>query len=449
MAKITWQEIEQNRDNMLDQICKKNADFDRIKKEGDIESIKECANTLNALNSQFKPFSDLAIIREAFDLLKNGKALNYIIDTIQTVHLGDKSLCKVMILSFVSTIISNTSGIQPKLTGSSGKGKSHLAETIYFLLPDEYKDVGSISAKSLYRAEHLKLGTVFFCDDIKMTDDLDSTLKRSMGNFQQPTPHITLIKENEYKKMFIPARFVWWITSVETDFTDELINRLYDNNVDESKKLDILVAKQVFTHDSNIGETHQTLVCRAVFSILKLNEFRVELPYGENIVWHNPGDRRSPGRFKALIQAFAALNCMKRAEKDGVIFASIEDFKSAKELYEVNNETQTIKLTKKELKLVEYIINKKKYLSINDIVAGFFKEDGSPFTYHGIRKTIIGEPSKGKKGLLDKVPGMQTLHIGSETKYKIQGLDLPKGDAVSLMGGVSMLNEIIRVEASA
>jgi hypothetical protein len=449
MSKITLQEIEQKHDNLLDQICKKNADFDRIKKEGKTDEIEECANTLNALNSQFKPFSDLAIIREAFDLLKNGKALDYIINTIQTVHLGDESLCKVMILSFVSTIISNTSGIQPKLTGNSGKGKSHLAETIYFLLPDEYKDAGSISAKSLYRAEHLKLGTVFFCDDIQMKEDLDSTLKRSMGNFQQPTPHITLTKENEFKKMFIPARFVWWITSVETDFSDELVNRLYDNNVDESKEMDIAVAKQVFTHDSNIGETHKTLVCRAVFSILKLNEFRIELPYGENIVWHNPGDRRNPGRFKALIQAFAALNCMRRVEKDGVIFAGLEDFKSAKVLYEINNETQTIKLTKRELRLVEYMIKNNKYLSINEIVAGFRKEDGSPFTYHGIRKAILGEPNKVKKGLLDKVPGMQVLQVGSETKYRIPGLDIPKGDAVSLRGGVSMLHEIIQVEASA
>ncbi len=462
MAKITLQEIEQNRDKLLDQICKLNADFEQVKKEGKIEPIKECANTLNALNIQFKPFSDLTIIREAFDLLNNGKALDYIIDTIQTVHLGDESLCKVMILSFVSTIISNTSGIQPKLTGSSGKGKSHLAETIYFLLPDEYKDAGSISAKSLYRAEHLKVGTVFFCDDIQMKEDLDSTLKRSMGNFQQPTPHITLVKENEYKKMYIPARFVWWITSVETDFSSELVNRLYDSNVDESKELNDLVASHTFTHDSGICETHNTKVCRSIFSIIKMNEFRVDLPYGKNINWINTEDRRNPGRFKALIQAFAALKYIRRVEsEDGVILASLEDYYSAKELYEVNKETQTAKLTKVELKLVEYMVannmshqkddteSKPKYLSINDIVKGFHKEDGKSYTYEAIRNLIAGVPNKGKMGLLDKVPGMQVIKEGSESKYRILSFDLPSGDAVRLGGGVSLMNEMIRFEPKA
>ncbi|MDD2836053.1 MAG: hypothetical protein PHY05_07865, partial [Methanothrix sp.] len=157
--KLTYADIVQKREDLSNQIIKTTAEFKDEQTRKNTDLFKECAIKLKKLNNQFKPFKDLSIIKEALDLLENNKALDYIIDTIQTVHLGDTSLCKVMVLSFVSTIISNTSGIQPKLTGSSGKGKSHLAETIYFLLPDEYKDEGSLSAKSLYRAGHLKLGT--------------------------------------------------------------------------------------------------------------------------------------------------------------------------------------------------------------------------------------------------------------------------------------------------
>jgi len=92
---------------------------------------------------------------------------------------------------------------------------------------------------------------------------------------------------------------------------------------------------------------------------------------------------------------------------------------------------------------------KPQYLSINDIVTGFHKENGSSYTYHAIRKIILGESNKGKKGLLDKVPGMQVSQVGSETKYRISSLDLPKGDVVSLKGGISMMNEVLRFEAEA
>lgn len=170
-------------------------------------------------------FKDPSIEEKALEIMRTGNPMDYIIGVYNKIHVGDTYLGKIMLLSIACQSAISSDGIQPKLTGSSGKGKTHAAKAMFHLIPDlEYKMMGSLSAKTLFYKPDIMPGTIIFTDDVKISEDLDSTLKQAMSNFQEPTIHRTVIKQG-YSELTIPPRTVFWMTSVNTDFSDELINR--------------------------------------------------------------------------------------------------------------------------------------------------------------------------------------------------------------------------------
>jgi len=150
-----------------------------------------------------------------------------------------------MLLSLASQSALTTEGIQPKLSGEPGKGKTHAATSMFHLIPDVgYKMEGSLSAKSLFYDPDLMPGTIIFSDDVRISDELEDTLKRAMANFQRSTLHKTLDRQLQLRTLAIPPRTVFWMTSVSSPFSRELNSRLYDVNVDESPEADEAVTEQ-------------------------------------------------------------------------------------------------------------------------------------------------------------------------------------------------------------
>jgi hypothetical protein len=296
------------------------------------------------------------------------------------------------------------------------------------LIPDVgYKLAGSLSAKSMYYYPDLKPGTVIFSDDIRINADLEDTLKRAMANFQQVTMHRVITREG-YKELEIPERIAWWLTSVDSPFSDELLNRLFGLDVDDSVDQDEAVTKQQLERakygDVALPEDDDVKVCRAIIHEVKKKLFKVIIPYSDLIDWKGAGDRRNLPRFLDLIRGFAALRFMQRIEfSDNEILASLKDFEDAKALYEQGKVGLSTKLTKAELKLVTWMVGKDR-LSINDIVEKYLKPNGGQYTSEAIRKTLEGK--RGGKGLTDKVPGMMVHGSGGkgdEKKYEIPSFE--------------------------
>jgi hypothetical protein len=322
----------------------------------------------------------------------------------------------------------NSEGLQPKLSGASGKGKTHAAKAMFHLIPDVgYKLEGSLSAKSMYYYPDLKPGTVIFSDDIRINADLEDTLKRAMSNFQQPTLHRTVTREG-YAELEIPKRIAWWLTSVENPYGDELLNRLFGLDVDDSVDQDEAVTKQQLERakygDVALPEDDDVKVCRAIINEVKKKLFKVIIPYSDYIVWKGAGDRRNLPRFLDLIKGFAALRFMQRTEIfDDEILASLKDFEDAKALYEQGKTGLATKLTKAEQRLVGWMVGKGP-LSINDIVKEYLKPNGGQYTSEAIRKMLEGK--RDGKGLTDKVPGM-LVHgsggKGDEKRYEIPSFE--------------------------
>lgn len=389
-----------------------------------IESLKRKMDQLDNLAE----IEDPAIKKKALYILRNGDPVEYILGVYSRLHVGDVQIGKVLLLSIANQSVLNSEGLQPKLSGASGKGKTHAAKAMFHLIPDVgYKLEGSLSAKSMYYFPDLKSGTVIFSDDIRINADLEDTLKRAMSNFQQPTLHRTIIRES-YAELEIPERIAWWLTSVENPYGDELLNRLFGLDVDDSVDQDEAVTRQQLERakhgDVALPEDDDVKVCRAIIHAVKKRLFKVMVPYSDYIVWKGAGDRRNLPRFLDLIKGFAALRFMQRPEIfDDEILASLKDFEDAKTLYEQGETGLATKLTKAELRLVSWMVGKDP-LSINDIVKGYLKPNGGQYTSEAIRKTLEGK--RDGKGLIDKVPGM-LVHgsggKGDEKRYEVQSFE--------------------------
>ncbi len=391
---------------------------------------------INRLNKKLEN-CNLDIYKRAFDILENQDPIAFIIKVYNNLHLGDTAIGKVLLLAIANTVILNSEGLQPKLSGESGKGKTHAANAMYHLIPNEaYKREGSLSAKSLFYDPDMVDGMIFFSDDIKMNDDLDSTFKTSMTNFQKNTTHNTLDKDHKYKKTQLPKRICWWLTAVNTDYSDELINRLFDLSIDDSAAMDKEVARKIFDNAEDgveeLPESEEVHICRAIIGIIKRQLFKVKIPFGRSIEWNVPGDRRNPSRFKALVYGFAVFRHLQRdQDKDGFTMASKQDFLDTKALYEEGKACQVSKLTKAELKLVTWMRDQHRALTINEIVDGYRKGNGERYSYQAIKKLVLGEPYKSKKGLIDKV-SMRVSENQRDTRYHIEEFREFKGEAVTL-----------------
>lgn len=436
-------ELTKERNDLLKRLDEANKELSDLHDEEKITSemkkaIDSLYNEINKIHEKliyYKP----EIIKKALDILEFGNPLNYIMCQYKKMHISDTEIGEILLLSYINSCILNTEGLQPKLSGASGKGKTHAVKSVYHLIPTNYKIEGSLSAKSIFYM-NLAAGKIVFSDDIKMNEDLESTLKISMTNFQQPTYHHTIIN-SEYKELTIPCRICWWITSVKSDFSDELVNRLYDQNVDESSEMDKRVCDNIFeraaTGELAFPESEDIEICRTMLYIIKRKEFQVKIPYGSKIDWQIHDDRRNPSRFVSLIMGYAVLNFLQREKDNDYILANIQDFEKAKSLYEKGKENQITKLSKAELKLTKHLATLKNDVSINDLLETYKKDNGEKYSYMAIKKLIVGEQNKNKLGLIDKLPGMSVKKINGEYKYHLSEFKSYTGEIVSMKSDIS------------
>jgi hypothetical protein len=403
-----------------------------------IESFKITIKHIDGLIE----IKDPEIERKALEIMMHGDPVDYVIQVYNRLHVSDTNLGKIMLISIASQSALTTDGTQPKGTGPSGKGKTHAFSAMYHLIPNVgYKLDGSLSAKTLFYSPDLMPGTIIYTDDVRISDDLDDTLKRAMSNFQNETIHMTVINGRHYK-LTIPPRTVFWMTKVDSDFSTELLNRLYDLNVDESTSTDAMVTDQrlerAATGEEALPVDEDVKICRAIIHMVRCKIFRVTIPYATYINWKGSGERRNLNRFLDLVQGFAVLRFMQRnGSSDGKIQTTLKDFEDAKALYDATSGTQITKLTDAERRLARWLAGKRKK-TINEMVREFLKPDNSQFTYTAIYQWIKG--NKGKGGLLDKVPGLMKSENNGEEAY-----ELPKFDEGAVGSIVSLKAEAYEI----
>lgn len=359
----------------------------------------------------------------ALEILEGGDPIEYVMGQFRRFHVGDDKLAKVMLASVMSGSILNSAGIQPKLSGRSGAGKTHACKSLCHCLPPEIVVEASVSAKALFYLGDLQPGQIVFSDDIVMSDDLEGTLKRSMTNFQQGTTHITLDRNRQLQKLPLPPRLTWWLTSVGDGFSEELINRQYGLNVKEDRDTDREVFRHAMTRAEAGGEEFfvddGVQVAREIIRQIRRNVYLVTVPFATRIGMADVSDRRNPGRFLDLIRAAAVARVMQRkatTNGDGVIMvdASEDDFAFAEELFADRASNLIRKVNNTEDDLLAFIATRGP-VSGAEIVRDFRLRDGRGISIGYMHVLLHGRKDRGGRGLLDRIEGLSCMKQSIQT----------------------------------
>jgi uncharacterized membrane protein len=347
-------------------------------------------------------------------ILHNQNPIKYILDTYNQIHVGDREIGELLTLSIITQTIRNSEGLQPKLSGESGKGKTDACKTIAHLTPEDTVINTSLSAKALYYLQ-LQKGKVVFSDDVNMSEDLETVLKQSTSNFQSTTIHTTVTKNRDIITLTIPPRMVWWLTSVDDNLSIEGLNRQIGVGIDDTPEQDLKVLEhqQILAAigQEKYPETTEVQVCREIFKDLLSHEWTIIIPYAPAIEWRNPQNRRNFLIFLDLIKAYTAANYKQRIQLDThTLVADLGDYEAAKKLYLGRAENQALKLTDSELKIIRLLTHGGEWTS-KDLQKHLNISKG--------RVSQILNGKNGKSGLLSKVSQLvEEDVIDTEGEYR-------------------------------
>lgn len=346
------------------------------------------------------------IIDIANRVLDEGDPFNFILDTWNRYHVGDRTFGEVGLCAIASTFIRTSGGLHPKASGGSGGGKSDASKKILHLLPPWKIIKGSISGKSMFYNPNLKKGTIIFTDDVNLNYDIITTIKQATTNYQGVTNHNTVVKQG-FKQYEIPPRISWWLTSVDGFDDDQMGNRFLGVDVDTSTEQDQRVFEnQIKMHvlgitSEDVEDT--VLVCRCIFDLLaKEEEYTILFPYLKCITWNNTKNRRNFLMFMDILMSVTWYNVRQREDFSGCYLANLDDFKQAKEIYKGLAESNATNLTKDELKVMRWMSGQSE-VDIAAITRCIGKSETTA------KNLLHGRDGRG--GLLAKVPGLHSKKI--------------------------------------
>lgn len=345
-------------------------------------------------------------IEAATEIMKHGKPFEYIIAKYNKLHVGDEINGKLILTGVGCQSLLDTNGLQPTINGASGKGKSHSATMFCHLLPTEFLMAVSLSAKALYyqtEAGNLKPSTVVLVDDLEPGDALESTLKRSMTNFQQGTEHLTVI-DHQPKTVFIPPRIMYLFTSVIASGGEELKNRQFGCVVDETPETDSAVCEHTIERRQHGIQSmpidEEVMICRCMLKMVKEQLFTVQFKFGMN--WKYPQNRRNLNIFIDIMAGHAAINYLQREQPgSGVLIANRDDFETAKEIFGKRGKSQLSKLGDNETKLLNFLGDPGRDSATLIEIQEYLK-----VPYQTAHRLLHGRSDTTSGGLLDTMPGL-------------------------------------------
>jgi hypothetical protein len=343
-----------------------------------------------------------AALTEAMELLKNGNPMRYMQDVIESIHIGDINAVEGLLLAIANQSCTNTQGLQIKMSGSSGTGKTHLAKSVLHCVRKCHTHESSLSTKAAYYL-NMKPGTILFYDDTTISEDMEEIIKRATTNYQEVTTHTT-VKDQNVKTLNIPPRILWLLTSVDDDVSDQLLNRQLifstDETAEQKKRIFEMQKKEALEgvlHTQCV--THQILVCREIIDFIKKELFPVKIPFSNRLNLVDLSNTRNFPMFLDMIKGYTVLMQEQRIiDEDGFLLATEEDFSRAKRLVESQSESLRTKLNEKERKILAAISQCNTGADINQI------KEKTGYTYQQVRDALEGRNRRG--GMLSKVVGL-------------------------------------------
>ena len=312
------------------------------------------------------PESALKIETMAKIIAEKGDVVKFLVNQAHKNHKGDTNTIKLLYASIASTNSGTSAGIQPGINGDPGIGKTDAAKAVAHTIPDCWKKVATLTAMAIYYA-NIKPGTIILSDDVDWSGGLIGTMKRSMGDFQNPQEKMNVSSDRESLNQFIPERLAWWVTCVDSVANDQLKDRQYSLDIEEEMNHKKIVSTYTGVRRS-IKKIRYAIdlgieIARWIIKDIKDHElFKVVIDCAAVAEWKMIENHRAQNKFWDLVEAFAILRYRQRfIDEDGWLHASVQDFNDAKELFERSADSHRSNLTKPQIRVIESIIKLQKY----------------------------------------------------------------------------------------
>ena len=352
--------------------------------------------------------------KRALEIMRDENPIEFVLNVVQTYHVGDKWTSEGLCVSIAGQSCLNSSGIQIAVNGESGSGKSHVVKIFLKLIPAHFAIISALSPKAAYYMK-LNPGMIVFSDDVSMSIDMEEIIKRATTNYQEHTEYNT-VYNGAGKKLVIPPRINWYLTSVDSEASKEVLNRqLTFSTVENVGHKQTIFDTQADMAVSGLYDmtviTEDVLICRAIFDNIKSQTFSVKIPFAKQINIKNKSDSRVFPLFLDMIRGYTVFfHRQRQKDNEGFLLAQKEDFDKAKELFSSQLNNILTKLNGKEQKIMEYLYNNFDCENINEIASG------TGLSYSTVRNALKGRPDRNNLGLLSKVKGL------NYTKESIEGV---------------------------
>jgi len=332
----------------------------RVKKEFEKRELKEQPKE----EIQKEKF-DEETLSKAKKILREGNPLEFIVQTINKVHIGDKPSIVACVLSRTSLFLKKTKQLHLQAIARSGKGKSSLIKKFMLGLPrQKIVKLDSLSAKTIeYASEKKDLnGYLFYCDEAEVTTEATPVLRALTDrlDYDGTTDNIKswTVREQEHLELNITGRQLVWLSSLEPVKDLQLVNRLFLIKTDESLEQD----DRVFKHqkkEEGYGVKvipEEMKIMRAIYTIVEENDDEVFVPYVDLIEWGFKRNRRDFPLFMSFLKASAKIFKFQRETlEDGRIIANRVDFEIAKHIWLEMKELQSKKISQEGQKILEIL----------------------------------------------------------------------------------------------
>jgi len=376
-------------------VCEKNKCGDKAEDKG--------TETTNA--ERLKVYST-HVINRANGILDTGDPFEFIMDVWNTLHVGDRNIGENLLCSVGGTQITNTKlGLHQKPSGATGTGKSDAIKHMLKLLPAFKYIEGSISSKVMFYDNTIVPGTIVYTDDAKIEGDIVTTLRAATSDYQEDTIHRTLDGDRKVSTFIIPKRVTFWMSMVNSIPDEQLQNRFFFGDTDESSAQDENVNKHQIkriTEPYSIEQDIDVLTCRCIFDIICSTEYAVYSPLAAAISWNDKEHRRNFDKFLDLLQSVTLFKFKQRDLAFGGIVSSLDDYDRALRIFNGTSASNSTNLNGKELLIMKVIQESPgRTILFTEI------QDKTGFKETSLRNVIDGR--NGGEGLLGKVKGLYKL----------------------------------------
>lgn len=375
--------------------------------DSELRTIAEscCTYPAGTPRPTVEPLPNEECSEEVQSLFHDNKLIELFRRNVQKFHVGDGAVTELLMLSVASMSVINTNGLQPKLSGESGMGKTHSTKTVLHLMEPTIYRSASFSSKALFYDTTLRPKKVIFSDDVNLAPDVEETVRAAMTNWDSPTERITLDGKHNPLTLSLPPRIAFWLTSVSTKSTMQLLNRQVEMNVDESPDQD----KRVEQHQRRRAESglpdfyedNEVELNREAFLHLNRVDFGIKIPFIENIRFTDVRNRRNLPIFLDFVRAYCVLNYNDRqTDENGALIATKQDFDNALELFKTVAVQQVTKLNAREREIAA-VIKENSPCDVPTIM------DETGLSRSRVSELLHGDRDAGNQGMLEKIPELK------------------------------------------